>query len=124
MDRHHSGEHFYTALNGEKNYLSSIGWNYEGTGWIAPTRSNAPVYSLYNPNAIASSHNYTTSIAENNFLVSVGWQEEGIAWVRIRAIRNESLTLQGTIVTASQPSTDLNADSTPVCVSREVNIRL
>ena len=73
-----SGEHFYTASNGEKNHLSSIGWNYEGTGWIAPTRSNVPVYRLYNPNA--GDHHYTASYSEAVFLVDVGWNYEGIGW--------------------------------------------
>ena len=39
-----SGEHFYTADTVEKDDLISKGWKYEGVGWIAPTKSNTPVY--------------------------------------------------------------------------------
>ena len=73
-----SGEHFYTSDIVEKNYLSSIGWNYEGVGWTAPEKSNTPVYRLYNPNA--GDHHYTTDISERYFLISVGWNDEGIGW--------------------------------------------
>ena len=73
-----SGEHFYTASGGEMEFLSSIGWNYEGIGWFAPTKSNTPVYRLYNPNA--GDHHYTTSYGEAVYLVNVGWDYEGIGW--------------------------------------------
>ena len=101
----HSGEHFYTASAAERDMLVSAGWNYEGSGWTAPERSNTPVYRLYNanagdhhygwysddqqrvplyrqynPNAAAGSHNYTTSIEEHWQLVGIGWQDEGISW--------------------------------------------
>ena len=45
----YSGEHFYTASAEEGFMLSSIGWQYEGVGWIAPNDSDAPVFRLYNP---------------------------------------------------------------------------
>ena len=73
-----SGEHFYTANTAEKNYLSSIGWNYEGIGWTAPESSKTPVYRLYNPNA--GDHHYTMNPDEKNMLVAVGWNYEGIGW--------------------------------------------
>jgi uncharacterized protein YjdB len=73
-----SGEHFYTKNVNEKNYLSSIGWNYEGIGWTAPASSNTPVYRLYNPNA--GDHHYTMNGAEKDNLVSSGWNYEGIGW--------------------------------------------
>lgn len=37
-----SGEHFYTANSFEKDSLTKSGWKYEGIGWYAPTKSNAP----------------------------------------------------------------------------------
>lgn len=73
-----SGEHFYTASEHEKNELDRIGWNYEGTGWIAPKISTVPVYRLYNPNA--GDHHYTTSSSERAALIRVGWKDEGIGW--------------------------------------------
>ena len=73
-----SGEHFYTASAGEKDFLVNVGWTYEGIGWKAPATSNTPVYRVYNPNA--GDHHYTTNKAEKDFLVSVGWNDEGIGW--------------------------------------------
>ena len=73
-----SGEHFYTASAGEKDFLVNVGWSYEGVGWKAPEKSNTPVYRVYNPNA--GDHHYTTNKAEKDFLVSVGWNDEGIGW--------------------------------------------
>ena len=72
-----SGEHFYTAAADERDYLASVGWNYEGVGWIAPDEG-APVYRLYNPNA--GDHHYTANIEERDYLVSVGWNDEGVGW--------------------------------------------
>ncbi len=72
-----SGEHFYTAVIGEKDHLVDVGWNYEGIAWYAP-KSGDPVYRLYNPNA--GDHHYTTNKAERDHLVDVGWNDEGIAW--------------------------------------------
>ncbi|MDO4621549.1 MAG: hypothetical protein Q4B22_01200 [Eubacteriales bacterium] len=74
-----SGEHFYTAKTAERNYLSSIGWDYEGIGWVAPSgNKKAPVYRLYNPNA--GDHHYTLNKAERDNLVRIGWKNEGIGW--------------------------------------------
>ncbi|MCR8968287.1 hypothetical protein [Streptococcus zalophi] len=72
-----SGEHFYTASTGEKNYLVTLGWRFEGIGWSAPISGN-PVYRLYNPNN--GDHHYTTSKGENDYLVKVGWRSENIGW--------------------------------------------
>ncbi|MCR5582577.1 MAG: hypothetical protein K6F70_03060, partial [Eggerthellaceae bacterium] len=44
------GEHFYTASDEERDGLVKLGWQYEGTGWVAPETSDTPVYRLYNPN--------------------------------------------------------------------------
>lgn len=73
-----SGEHFYTASTGERDGLKKLGWRDEGTGWIAPVKSNTPVYRLYNPNA--GDHHYTTSVKERNDLKKAGWRDEGIGW--------------------------------------------
>lgn len=75
-----SGEHFYTANVSEKQHLVSVGWKYEGIGWVAPTgnsRGNA-VYRLYNRNS--GDHHYTLSAAERDWLVKLGWSYEGIGW--------------------------------------------
>lgn len=72
-----SGEHFYTSSAYETCHLAIIGWNYEGTGWVAP-KAGAQVYRMYNPNA--GDHHYTLSETERDSLVSVGWNYEGVGW--------------------------------------------
>ncbi len=72
-----SGEHFYTSSTVERDHLISVGWNDEGTGWIAPAEGE-PVYRLYNP--YAGEHHYTISAGERDMLVSVGWSDEGVGW--------------------------------------------
>lgn len=72
-----SGEHFYTASIGERDFLTNVGWKYEGGAWTAP-RNGEDVYRLYNPNA--GDHHYTTSKAEKDMLVKVGWKYEGVGW--------------------------------------------
>lgn len=74
----YSGEHFYTAVVAERNHLKSVGWRYEGIGWVAPVKSGKPVYRLYNP--YAGDHHYTTNAAERDMLTKVGWKYEGIGW--------------------------------------------
>lgn len=69
----HSGEHFYSTSDFEKNSLVNSGWNYEGTGWQAPTKGQA-VYRLYNPNAKGGDHYYTQSNYEAKSLVQKGWK--------------------------------------------------
>ncbi len=73
-----SGEHFYTASDGERDYLTKAGWNSEGDAWKAPTWSYKPVYRVYNPNA--GDHHYTLMKGEVDNLVKSGWNYEGIAW--------------------------------------------
>ena len=72
-----SGEHFYSSSTVERDHLISLGWQDEGTGWIAPASGDA-VYRLYNP--YAGEHHYTLSAAERDMLVSVGWNDEGVGW--------------------------------------------
>ena len=73
-----SGEHLYTNNSGEKDILTSIGWNYEGVEWLAPAASGIPVYRVYNPNS--GEHHYTTNAGEKDILVGLGWNDEGICW--------------------------------------------
>ncbi|WP_323088966.1 leucine-rich repeat domain-containing protein [Allobaculum sp. JKK-2023] len=73
-----SGEHFYTADEAEKADLLKRGWQDEGLGWIAPDKTDLPVYRLYNPNA--GDHHYTMSTEERDALKSLGWKDEGIGW--------------------------------------------
>ncbi len=74
-----SSEHFYTPSEHEKDYLSQIGWSYEGIGWRSPKNDTSqPVYRVYNPNA--GDHHYTTNAQERDHLVNVGWNDEGVAW--------------------------------------------
>ena len=73
-----SGEHFYTANSYERDNLKSLGWHYEGVGWVAPVKSSVPVYRLYNSNA--GDHHYTMNSYERDMLVSKGWRYEGIGW--------------------------------------------
>lgn len=72
-----SGEHFYTMNSEERDSLKSVGWKYEGVGWIAPTTGD-PVYRLYNP--IGGEHHYTLEASERDMLVGAGWNYEGIGW--------------------------------------------
>ena len=73
-----SGEHFYTASEGERNVLTAVGWRDEGVGWTAPVFSGSPVYRLYNE--YAGDHHYTASRGERDFLIKAGWRDEGIGW--------------------------------------------
>ncbi|WP_248922390.1 InlB B-repeat-containing protein [Olsenella intestinalis] len=74
----YSGEHFYTASPGEREFLSRVGWNYEGVGWWAPIEGGEPVYRLYNP--YGGDHHYTPSPGERDALVAAGWNYEGVGW--------------------------------------------
>ena len=73
-----SGEHFYTSSESEAISIASIGWQWEGIGWVAPSMSDTPVYRLYNPNG--GDHFFTTSESERDGLVKKGWKYEGIGW--------------------------------------------
>ena len=73
-----SGEHFYTAKAAEKDFLVQQGWQFEGTGWVAPGKSETPVYRVYNANG--GEHHYTMNEKEKDALVGFGWTYEGIGW--------------------------------------------
>ena len=59
-----TGEHYYTADKTDKDNNVKLGWTDEGTGWIAPTKSDTPVYRLYNPYVVGGDHHYTTDEKE------------------------------------------------------------
>lgn len=73
----YSGEHFYTKDWSEASDIMSVGWIYEGVGWLAP-ESGRDVYRLYNP--YAGDHHYTMDWSEVSHLRSVGWNYEGVGW--------------------------------------------
>lgn len=73
-----SGEHFYTGSEVERDYLTSLGWQYEGIAWHAPIFSGAPVYRTMNPNS--GDHHYTMSWEEVEMLEEEGWLYEGVCW--------------------------------------------
>ena len=70
---HYTGEHFYTTSATELAVDIRAGWTDEGLGWVAPDKG-APVYRVYNPNAIGGDHYYTKSRYEAQSLVSQGWR--------------------------------------------------
>ncbi len=74
-----TGEHFYTSNVGERDHTIAAGWTDEGVGWIAPDKSNTPVYRLYNEN-LGGEHHYTTDANERKVLIAAGWKDEGIGW--------------------------------------------
>jgi len=76
-----SGEHFFTANDGERVYLASNGWNDEGIAWTAPYSSNRPVYRVFNP--YTGEHHYTMNDDERNYLILTGWNNEGISWYSV-----------------------------------------
>lgn len=73
-----TGEHFYTGNEAEQKQVQADGWEYEGTGWLAPAYSDSPVYRLCNPNT--GDHHYTMDVGERDALVKLGWNDEGIGW--------------------------------------------
>lgn len=76
-----SGEHLFTSNDGERSYLTAIGWNYEGVAWTAPYSSNRPVYRVFNP--YTGEHHYTMNDDERNYLILTGWNNEGISWYSV-----------------------------------------
>jgi hypothetical protein len=52
-----SGEHFYTGSVEERDFLVSVGWNYEGVGFTFSRTTGMPVYRLFDP--IYGEHLYT-----------------------------------------------------------------
>jgi hypothetical protein len=75
----YTGEHLYTSSEAERDNLKSVGWNYEGEAWTAPS-SGTEVHRLYNPYVEGGDHHYTTNVAEVEMLKAAGWSYEGVAW--------------------------------------------
>lgn len=74
-----SGEHFWTGSEEEREKLVKAGWNYEGPGWEAPTRTGDNVYRFYNEKL--GDHHYTMRADEIAALnASPDWKNEGVCW--------------------------------------------
>ena len=73
-----SGEHFYTGSEAERDFLVSVGWNYEGVGFTFSRTTGMPVYRLYDP--VYGEHLYTMDVAERDMLIAQGWNIEGVAF--------------------------------------------
>ena len=76
----YTGEHLYTSSTVERDACVAAGWNFEGNAWVAPSKSSAPVYRLYNPYVEGGDHFYTTDAAEVENLKAAGWSYEGVGW--------------------------------------------
>lgn len=76
----YTGDHHYTTDANERDALVDLGWNDEQIGWYSDGADAAPLYRLYNPNAVTGAHHYTTDIEERDALVRLGWSDEGIGW--------------------------------------------
>lgn len=72
-----NGEHFYTDNTKEAENLKNLGWNMEGSGWVAPLTGES-VYRLYNPQS--GEHHYTADDNERSVLSKLGWKDEGLAF--------------------------------------------
>lgn len=83
-----AGDHHYTFDANEKAHLLKVGWEDDMLSFPSATDEGAPIYRLYNPNAIVGAHHFTGNAAERDMLVSVGWQDEGIGFYA------ESITLE------------------------------
>lgn len=83
-----AGDHHYTFDVNEKAHLLDVGWEDDMLSFPSATDEGAPIYRLYNPNAIVGAHHFTGNVAERDMLVSVGWKDEGIGFYA------ESITLE------------------------------
>lgn len=72
-----SGRHHFTTDVAEVNEIIKLGWNYEGSPWVAPL-SGSPVWRLCNPST--GEHMWTASSDEHDALMARGWTYEGVAW--------------------------------------------
>ena len=72
-----NGDHIYLDSINERDYLSSIGWNYEGVNFMATTDGH-PIYRFYNPNS--GEHFFTSDKVERDALISWGWNYEGVGF--------------------------------------------
>lgn len=72
------GFHLFTTNANERDYLMSLGWNDEGTGFSAAEDATIPVYRLYNP--YNGDHLFTADTGERDHVVPLGWIYEGVAF--------------------------------------------
>ena len=72
------GFHLFTTNANERDYLMSLGWNDEGTGFSAAEDATIPVYRLYNP--YNGDHLFTADAGERDHVVPLGWIYEGVAF--------------------------------------------
>lgn len=70
-----TGEHLFTADNGEYSSLGKVGWIQEGVSWLSPMDGKEPVYRLYN--SWSGEHLYTKDPEEYHTLPGYGWDQEG-----------------------------------------------
>lgn len=75
-----TGEHLYTKNTDEKDNLVALGWDYEGEEWTAPSKSETPVYRLFNKYVEGGDHHYTTDKKEYDDCIAEGWTDEGVGW--------------------------------------------
>ena len=73
----YTGEHLYTKNEGEKDYLISNNWNFEGYAWVS-ANEGMPVYRFFNE--YSKEHHYTLDENEKAYLIDIGWNYEGIGW--------------------------------------------
>lgn len=82
-----AGDHHYTTNYDESLYLNSEGWFNDAMTFTAADKDEdenaAPVYRVYNPNAVTGSHHFTLSATERDNLIKAGWKDEGISWYSI-----------------------------------------
>lgn len=70
-----TGEHMFTANEGEAGALVAAGWKDEGTAWANPDPGEA-VYRMYNRHT--DDHMFTANFGEALGLQSAGWTYEGV----------------------------------------------
>ena len=73
-----TGEHLYTADEGEIACLEDAGWSNEGPCWVAPYATGTAVYRLFNESD--GEHLYIADQGEISYLVDQGWKNEGVAF--------------------------------------------
>ena len=75
-----SGRHHLTINRDEIDFLTNLGWRYEGIAFTANISGDdsLAVYRLYNP--YSGEHFFTWSVSEKEELIYRGWKDEGICW--------------------------------------------
>ncbi len=75
-----SGRHHLTINRDEIDFLTNLGWRYEGIAFTANISGDdsLAVYRLYNP--YSGEHFFTWSVSEKEELIYRGWKDEGVCW--------------------------------------------